>query len=415
VRSFRFLLSSTALSNLADGVLKVGTPLLAVSLTRSPSEVALVGVAATLPWLVFALLAGALADRVDRRAIMVAANAGRTLVLAAAGLLAATGTLTLPVMLVALLLASGCEVFADLSAQSVLPMTVGRGELVKANGRVQTAQMLGNEFLGSPVAGILVTLAPAAVFGTSGILYGAAGALLLGMRGAFRPAQERPRTAPVRSVRADIAEALRLLWGHRFLRTLAISAGLMNFAGAAYFAVFVLWVVGPGSRLGLDPSGYGPVITVLAVGAVAGSLLSEPVTRRVGERAMLVGAWLANGLLLVVPVAVPSVWALYPTAFLLGLAGAAGNVLVIATRQRLIPGELLGRVNAAYRLFGTAGQPVGAALAGVVGEHAGLPAVFYGAAAVSIIAVVRIMRVPRDHISVPLTRDAVNRGGSRSR
>ncbi|MEV4899421.1 MFS transporter, partial [Nonomuraea sp. NPDC055795] len=73
MRSFGFLWSSSALSNLADGVLKVGTPLLAVTLTRSPAEVALAGVATTLPWLLLALPAGAVADRQDRRRIMVLA------------------------------------------------------------------------------------------------------------------------------------------------------------------------------------------------------------------------------------------------------------------------------------------------------------------------------------------------------
>ena len=77
-RSFGFLLSSTALSNLADGVLKVGAPLLAVSLTRSPTLVSLTGAAATLPWLLFALHAGAIADRLDRRRIMVLANLTRS-------------------------------------------------------------------------------------------------------------------------------------------------------------------------------------------------------------------------------------------------------------------------------------------------------------------------------------------------
>ncbi|MEV4089022.1 MFS transporter [Nonomuraea fuscirosea] len=73
-RSFAYLWSSTALSNLADGVLKIGTPLLAVSMTRSPTLVSLVAAATTLPWLLLALHAGAIADRADRRRVMVRAN-----------------------------------------------------------------------------------------------------------------------------------------------------------------------------------------------------------------------------------------------------------------------------------------------------------------------------------------------------
>ncbi|WP_336204995.1 MFS transporter [Nonomuraea sp. LPB2021202275-12-8] len=411
-RSFGFLLSSTALSNLADGVLKVGAPLLAVSLTRSPAQVALVGAAATLPWLLFALPAGAIADRLDRRRIMVLANVARAAVLVAAAALGALGLMNLWIMLGAVLLASVSEVFADIAAQSVLPMTVSPAHITRANGRVVSTQMIGNEFAGAPVAGLLVTLLPAAVFGAPGLLYGAAGLLLLGMRGRFLP---RAESTGQRSMAGDIGEALRYLWAHRLLRTMAVSAGMLNLASAAYFGVFVLWVVGEGSRMGMEPSSYGLVMTALAVGAVAGSLVSERVTRLVGEGRALVGLWLISALLYLVPVLLPIGWLLYPTAVVWGATGAAANVLVVSARQRLIPAELLGRVNSAYRLIAMGGMPIGAALGGVLGEFAGLPAVFLGAAAVCLAAVGLIWRVALDRISSPLTSDTTIPDISRSR
>ncbi|MGN9780330.1 MFS transporter [Nonomuraea sp. ZG12] len=411
-RSFGFLLSSTALSNLADGVLKVGAPLLALSFTRSPVQVALVGAAATLPWLLLALHAGAIADRLDRRRVMVLANVVRAAVLLAVAALGALGVMNLWIMLVAVLLACVSEVFADVAAQSVLPMTVTPAQLTTANGRVVSTQMIGNEFAGAPVAGLLVTLLPAAVFGAPALLYGAAGLLLLGMRGRFRPSAE---STGRRSMAGDIGEALRYLWGHRFLRTLAVSAGLLNFASAAYFGVLVLWVVGEGSRIGMEPAGYGLVMTALAVGAVAGSLVSDRVTQLFGEGRALVGLWLISALLHLVPVLLPIDWLLYPTAVVWGAAGAAANVLVISTRQRLIPAELLGRVNSAYRLIGMGGMPVGAVLGGVLGELAGLPAVFLSATGVCLAAVGLLWRVVPDQISSPLTSDATIPDISRSR
>ncbi|MBB6343834.1 MFS transporter [Nonomuraea muscovyensis] len=405
-RSFTHLWASAALSNLADGVLKVGAPLLAVSITRSPTEVALVGAAATLPWLVFALPAGAVADRVDRRRVMALANAGRAGGLVAAGALAASGVLNLWLMLLAVLVAGVAEVFADTAAQAVLPMTVPAERLAAANGRVVGAQTVGNDFVGAPLAGVLVTLLPAAVLGGPALLYGAAALLLLGMRGRFRPA--RPPRADgqgAASMRREIAEALRYLWGHRFLRTLALSAGAINAASAAYFGVLVLWLVGEGSRVGLEPSGYGLMMTALAVGALAGSLVSERITRLLGEGRTLVLMWMVSALLHLVPVLLPVAWLLYPTAVVWGLAGASANVLVISARQRLIPAELLGRVNSAYRLIGMGGMPVGAALGGVLGELAGLPAVFLSATAVSVAAVCLVWRVAPRRISVPLTSD----------
>ncbi|MEW1844542.1 MFS transporter [Nonomuraea angiospora] len=400
-RSFGFLWSSTALSNLADGVLKVGAPLLAVSMTRSPTLVSLAGAAATVPWLLLALHAGALADRLDRRRIMVVANVGRAAVLSLAGLAALLGMLDLWVLLAAVLVAGVAEVFADVSAQSILPMTVPQADLTRANGRVSTAQMIGNDFVGAPLAGLLVVTLPAVVFGAPALLYGAAGLLLLGMRGTYR--MDVPRAQGRRPLRRDIGEALRYLWSHRVLRSLAVTAGLLNLANAAYFAVFVLWAVGDGSRIGLEPGEYGLMTTAFAVGALPGSLLSGWAAGRFGEFRALVGCWLATSLLLIVPVAVPSPWTLYPTAVLWGVAGAASNVLVISARQRLIPAELLGRVNSAYRLVGMGGMPLGAALGGVVAEFAGLGAVLVGATGVCLGGVGLVWRALSDRISRPLT------------
>ncbi|MGI5270941.1 MFS transporter [Nonomuraea sp. CA-218870] len=397
-RSFGFLLSSTALSNLADGVLKVGAPLMAVSFTRSPALVALAGAAATLPWLLLALPAGALVDRLDRRRIMMVANAARVAVLAVATALAALGLMNLWVLLAAVVLACVSEVFADTSAQAVLPMAVPDAGLTRANGRVVGAQILGNDFAGAPLAGLLVTALPAAVLGAPGILYGAAGLLLLGMRGRFRPSRAAPRP-----VAREIAESLRYLWSNRFLRSLALVAGVLNTAGAAYFGVLVLWVVGDGSAMGLAPSGYGLMLTVFAAGALAGAAGAGRAGRLAGDAPAFVVLWAFNALLHLVPVLMPVPWLLYATAFVWGVTGAAANVLVISTRQRIIPGELLGRVNAAYRLIGMGGMPLGAALGGLAGEAAGLPAVFLGSAAVQVLAVCWMGRVVFSPISRRVT------------
>jgi MFS family permease len=411
-RSFAFLWSSTGSSNLADGVLKIGAPLLAVSMTRSPTLVSLVSAATTIPWLLLALHAGAIADRADRRRVMVAANIARAAILAVVALLAALGQLNLWVLLAAVLAAGVAEVFADLSAQAILPMTVPSGRLTRANGRVSTAQMIGNDFVGAPAAGLLAGVLPAAVFGAPALLYAVAGLLLLGMRGTYRlPALGAAR----RPLRQDIGEALRYLWSHRVLRSLAITAGLLNLANSAYFAVFVLWVVGDGSAIGLEPGGYGLMMTAFAAGAVFGSLVSGRAAGIFGEFRTLAGAWLISSLLLLVPIVVPSPWTLYPTAVLWGVTGAAGNVLVISTRQRLIPAELLGRVNSAYRLVGMGGMPLGAAAGGAVAEFAGLETVLAGATGVCLVAVWLVWRALSDRISRPLTSKAVFSGISRQR
>ncbi|MGW4471974.1 MFS transporter [Nonomuraea sp. NPDC004354] len=373
-RSFRYLLAATTSANLADGVLLTGAPLLAITLTRDPALVSLAGVATTLPWLLLALHAGALADRGDRRRIMVVTAWARAVALAGTAVAVAMDALSLPLLLAILLVSGACEVFNDTAAQSVLPMVVGKDDLGRANGHIVAARTIGNSFVGAPVAGFLVALAPAALFGAPALLYTAAGLLLLGMRGRHRSATVS--TAPLRQ---DIATGLRYLVRDRTVRDLAVAAGVMNMCSSAYLSVFVLWAVGEESVIGMTAGQYGAVLTVLAVGAIAGSLLAHRTARRFGEGRTLVILWTVNGLSLLLPVLVPTVPSVYVTGVLLGATSAAGNVLVVSFRQRIIPEELLGRVNSAYRLIGMGGNPLGAALGGVVGGVAGLPVVFVGA------------------------------------
>ncbi|MET8052271.1 MULTISPECIES: MFS transporter [unclassified Streptosporangium] len=386
-RSFHHLWAASGLSNLADGVLLVGVPLLAVSLTRSPAQVALVSAATTLPWLLLALHAGAIADRLDRRRIMVLAGWSRAAVLAATAAAAWLDLLSLPVLVAAVLLAGAAEVFADTSAQSALPMTVTGDRLGAANGRLVATQTLGNHFLGAPLAGLLVGIATTAVFGTAALLYAAGALLLLGMRGRFRP-----EAAPAQALRADIADGMRHLWGHRALRGLAAYSGVLNLAYGAYFAVFVLWVVGDGSRVGLTPGQYGLLAATLAAGAVAGSVLSGSLTRLTGENGALVGVTLLNALLLLVPLLLPSPLVVFPAAAGIGAANAVTNVVSVSLRQRLIPEGLLGRVNATCRLIGMGAMPLGAASAGLLATLAGLSAVFWSACVLSLLAAALILR-----------------------
>ncbi|GAA4089344.1 MFS transporter [Nonomuraea soli] len=387
-RAFHVLWASTSLTNLADGVLLVGVPLLAVSLSADPLPVALVSVATTLPWLLLSLHAGAIADRADRRRIVAAAGWTRAAVLAGAATAAWFGWLSLPLLIAAVLLAGIAEVFADTAAQSVLPMTVASDRLPAANGRLTATQTLGNHFAGAPLAGLLVGLSASAVFGAAALLYLLGALVLIAMSGRFRVEPGAART----TLTGDIGAGLRFLWRHRALRSLTAFTGLVNLSNGAYFAVFVLWVAGPGSAVGLTPQAYGLLAATLAVGAVAGSVLASALGGLLGQIRTLVLITLLNGVLLLVPLLAPVTWAVFAAAAGLGLANAVTNVIAVSRRQSLIPEELLGRVNAACRLVGSGAMPVGAALAGVVGAVAGVPVVFWTAAALCLAGAAAVTR-----------------------
>jgi MFS family permease len=397
--SFWKLWSASALSNLADGLVKIALPLVAVTLTDSPALVAGVALAVTLPWLLFALPAGALADRVDRRLAMVRADLVRA---AAVAVLAVTAALGLESSVAAIwalyavaLLLGTAETVYDTCAQSMLPQVVPRDRLPRANGRLIAAELTANEFVGPPLGGLLVAAGIAAAFATPAALWAAAVGALLLLRGSFAV----PRTEKPTTLRADVAEGLRYLWHHRLLRTLAAITGLFNFATNATFAVFVLYAVGPSSAMGLTEVTYGLLFATIAAGSLIGALLADPIIRRLGRsRSLALG--ILGGVANVGILALTTNPLVIAAAFLLGgLTGALWNVVAVSLRQRITPDRILGRINSSYRLVAWGTRPLGAAAGGLLGQLLGLRAVFAIAAALILITLIGMPQLSDTAIS----------------
>ncbi|HEY7968682.1 MAG TPA: MFS transporter [Candidatus Limnocylindrales bacterium] len=376
-RGFWTLFSASFAANLADGIFQIALPLLAASITRDPGLVAGVAFASRLPWLVFALIAGALADRFDRRRTMILVDAGRALVLVGLTVAVLAGGATIWLLyLVAFVL--GCfETMFDTAASSMLPNVVGKDRVVAANSRLNAVELTMNQFVGPPIGGLLVAIGVSAAFGTAAAGYLGALLCLLTLTGSFRPV----RTGPPSSIRADITVGLSYLRHHRLFRTMALVVGPMNLASAAVFAVLVLYVVAPGP-LGLDGVGFGLLITSVAVGTVGGTLAAGWFERVLG-RANLFVACIAS--LLVTDL----VWILVPQPVLIALilaaattVGGAFNVVFGSIRQRIVPNHLLGRVMASFRVISWGSIPLGALLGGIIGQAFGLTAVFLSAAVI---------------------------------
>ena len=370
---------ASGFANLADGVLWVALPLLAVQLTRSPILIAGVTVAAKLPWLL-APVAGAFADRLDRRQSMVRVNLVRFVLLGGLALAVAAGVANLPMLYaVAVLLGMG-ETLFDTSAQSLLPAVVGRDELTRANSRLYAVELVANTFVGPPLGGLLAAAGLALALGVPAAAYLVGAGCLALIVGSFRPAGATP--AGSTRLRDDIAEGTRFVWHHPVLRPLAIMLGLQNMAFSAAFSVFVLFAVAPGP-MGLSESGYGVLTAALGVGSLLGSWLAVGVEGRLGRVRTLVLSIVLNGVSLIVPV----VTALPLPIGVSMLASGAGivfwNVVTVSLRQRITPDRLLGRMNASYRLVGWGTMPLGAALGGVLAEALGLRGAFLVAALVT--------------------------------
>ncbi len=364
-------MTASGLSNLADGVLKTAVPLVALRYTTSPAQIAGLTLALTLPWLVVALPAGALVDRWDRRATMLVANGTRAAVLGLVVLVAATGLGSIWWLYAGAVLVGTAEVFHDTTAQSILPQIVPRTALQKANGRLFALELTANSFAGPPLGGVVAAAGITLALGAPAGLWVVAVLVLSTLRGAFR----LERTTKT-SLRADVGEGLRFLWQRPVLRTLATWVGISNLAWTAGSSLFVLWAVGPSSTLHLTDQQYGLLLTTLAVGSVAGSLVADWVAARIGRTASLLAAMVASALGLATPLVTTNVWLIGTLWAVSGLGISLWNVITVSLRQRLTPDRLLGRLNSAYRLLAWGTMPLGAVLGGALGEAFGVRAVF---------------------------------------
>jgi MFS family permease len=377
--SFAKLWTASAFSNLADGVLKIALPLVAVHFTDSPLLLGGLGLAMSLPWLLFALPFGAIADRTDRRIAMLIANGTRLTVAALTAFALFQGAGSIWLLYVAGFVFGVAEVLYDTTAQSILPQLVDRRQLTRANARLHGVETLANQFAGPPLGGFLVAAALALAVGAPAALWALALAALAWVPGRYTPVRaEEPST-----LRADIVEGLRYLTGHRVLRTLAIMTGASNFASSAVMTVFVLYAVGPDAPMGLSEFSYGVLNTTIAVGALLGSLIAAGLSRRIGRSRSLALGVVTFTAMCAIPALTADPWIIGAVFVISGAGVMIWNVIAVSLRQQITPDRLLGRLNSCYRLLAWGTIPLGALAGGAIGEAFGLRAVFWSAAAIA--------------------------------
>ena len=381
---FRWLLSSSWISNLGDGISIAAGPLLVASQTDDAFLVAMAALLQWLPQLLFGLFAGAMTDRLDRRLIVITVDVIRSIVLVAIAATILTDAVSIAVVLSALFILGTAEVFADNSSQSLLPMLVRREDLALANSRIQAGFITVNQMAGPPLGAALFAAGMALPFVGQGILV-ATGAVLVSR--IALPAHARD-PARVTAIRHDIAEGFRWVRHHAAVRTLVLTIFIFNITFGAAWSVLVLYAT---QRLGIGEIGFGLLTTVSAAGGLLGTLAYGWITRRVSlGNIMRVGLIIETlthlGLAITTAPAVAA--AIF---FVFGAHAFVWSTTSVTVRQRAVPTELQGRVGSVNTVGVFGGLVIGSGA-----RRRACPATWRHRAV--LVCVRRLRAVPRPHL-----------------
>ena len=376
--SFRWLVGSTWIGNLGDGISLAAGPLLIASQTTDPLLVALAALLQRLPWLLFGLWAGVLADRLDRRKLVAGVDLLRAGVLAVLAATIVGGAVGSGVILGAMLLLGTAEVFADTASQTLLPMVVRRDDLAIANARLMAGFLTSNQLAGPALGAALFAAATAWPFLTQAVCVALGAVLIARVR---VTAVERP--AGPAHVGRDIRDGLRWTRGNAPVRTLTIAIVTFNVTWGAAWSVLVLYAT---QRLGVGPVGFGLLNTVGAVGGMAGIAAYDWLARH-ASLANIMRAGLIVETLTHLGLALTTVgWVAAAILFVFGAHAFIWGTTARTVRMRAVPVPLQGRVGSLYSIavFGgiLAGQALGGAIARLWGVTGPFWFAFAGSAAI---------------------------------
>jgi MFS family permease len=383
-RSFRWLLASSWVTNLGDGITLAAGPLLVASQTHYPLAVAMAVFLQRLPWLIFGLYAGAVADRVNRRAIVITTGLVRAVILLLLTASILTHRVDTVVVLAALFLFGANEAFGETTTTTLLPMLVDRRDLGIANSRALTGVIVWNQLAGPPVGATLFAVGMAVPFVSETVCVLAGVLLILRVR---LPAQ-LGRARPTR-VREDIREGWRWLWAHPAVRTLAITVFTFNVTFGAAWSVLVLYAR---ERLGMTALGFGLITTAMAVGGLVGTASYGWLERRVPLGVIMRGGLIIETLTHLALALTRWAWLALIVFTIFGAHAFIWGTTSTSVRQRAVPTEFQGRVGSVYLTGVVGGIVIGSALGGLVASVWGVTAPFWFAFAGSAIILALIWR-----------------------
>ncbi|WP_375383742.1 MFS transporter [uncultured Microbacterium sp.] len=389
---FRWMLASSWTSNLGDGIALSAAPLLIASLTSSPLLVAVGAMMQFLPWVLFGLLAGSVADHHDRRRLVMLANGSRAVIVFGLVVFLLTGHATVWIVLATSFLYGTAEVFADTTDSTLLPMFVRPVDLGLGNARLQAGFLVGNQLAGPPLGAFLFAVGSFWPFVVQIVCVSLAVVLI--SRIARTPVP--PRVAVEPGMKAhSIREGLHWLRGNAPVRTLVLIILVFNVTWAAPWGILVLYAT---EHLNMGPVGYGALTSASALGGLVGIGSFGWLERHVSF-ATLMRVCLSLEVVMHLSFALTtSPVVAFVIMFGFGVYAFVWATISTTVRQRLVPMELQGRIASVNMVGVFGGLVIGQLLGGLIAQTWGLTAPWWFAFAGSAITLALVWG-PISHIA----------------
>lgn len=392
---FRWLLGSSWTSNLGDGIALSAAPLLIASLTSSPILVASGAVMQFVPWLLFGLFAGSVADHHDRRRLVMIANGSRAVIVAALVVFLVTGHATVAIVLATAFLYGVAEVFADTAGSTLLPMLVRPADLGIGNARLQAGYLVANRLAGPPLGAFLFAIGSFWPFLVQILCVALAVVLISRIGRSSVPAPDpgagagagpgTEASAPVHPIR----EGLRWLRGNPPVRTLVLIILVFNVTWAAPWSILVLYAT---EHLGMGPVGYGALTSAAALGGLVGIGSFGWLEKHVSF-ATLMRVCLSLEVIMHLAFALTTAPAVaFAIMFGFGAYAFVWGTISTTVRQRLVPMQLQGRIASVNMVGVFGGLVIGQTLGGIIAQTWGLTAPWWFAFAGSLVTLLLVWR-----------------------
>jgi MFS family permease len=374
--------SGQTISNLGSSVTLFALPLLVYKLTGSALNLGISAAANMLPYLLFGLLLGAWADRVDRKRMMILTDIGRAAVIATIPLMAVLGLLSVWWIYLVGFLHSTLTICFSAGEFAAIPSLVEQDDLVSANGRIQ-ASYSGASILGPVLAGVLVAFVPLATLmlldSFSFVISALSIALITISFNQSKDGQEERK-----HILQDVVEGLRYVWRHPVLRNISLMMALVNFVSATEGAQLVLFAK---DRLQASDTQVGLLYTAESVGVVVLSLLAGSLRKRWSFSKVALSALMCMGLFILALSFTRSYWLALIFVALAQGCGILFNINTGSLRQAIVPNQLLGRVISIASVLAWSAIPLGSFLGGLLISATNNVALVYGGIGVLVILI----------------------------